>query len=193
MFNVAVLVGSTRPNSTNMKFTKALEKLALGRLNFEFVDIGALPFYDDSLWDNPPAEVVQLKQQIADADAVLFVTPEYNRSIPGVLKNAIDWPSRPYGKSVWSGKPAAIVGATPGAIGTAVAQSHLRSIVGVLDMVLMGQPEIYFTVKPGLIDEDYLITDDKTREFLGGWVTKFTGFIGRFVVARSADLKIAAE
>ena len=193
MFKVAVLVGSIRPNSTNMKFAKALEKLAVGRLQFEFIDLAALPFYDETLWDNPPAAVVALKQQIADADAVLFVTPEHNRSIPGVLKNAIDWPSRPYGQSVWAGKPAAIVGATPGAIGTAVAQSHLRSIISVLDMVVMGQPEIYFTVKPGLVDENYLVTDDKTRDFLGGWVTKFSSFIERFATPRPVELKIAAE
>lgn len=191
MFKVAVLVGSVRPNSINMKFARALEKLAAGRLQFDFVEIGDLPFYDDSLWANPPAEVLRLKGQIEAADAVLFVTPEYNRSIPGVLKNAIDWPSRPYGQSVWSGKPAAIVGTTPGAIGTAVAQSHLRSIVGVLDMVLMGQPEIYFTMKPDLIDDDANVIDARTRLFLEGWVEKFTVWIGRF--AEPKLLGIAAE
>lgn len=191
MYKIAVLIGSTKPNSINVKFARALEKLAVGRLAFDYLDIGSLPFYDDTLWDNPPESVVRMKEQIASADGVLFVTPEFNRSIPGVLKNAIDWPSRPYGQSVWAGKPGAIVGATPGAIGTAVAQSHLRSITAVLDIPLMGQPEIYFTVKPGLIDEDYLITDDKTRAFLAGWVAKYTTWVSRFAVPQ--QLKIAAE
>lgn len=191
MYKIAVLVGSTKANSTNMKFARALETLAIGKLSFDYIDIGSLPFYDDSLWDNPPEPVTRMKEQIVAADGVLFVTPEFNRSIPGVLKNAIDWPSRPYGQSVWAGKPGAIVGATPGAIGTAVAQSHLRSIASVLDIHLMGQPEIYFTMKPGLIDDNSLVTDDKTRAFLQGWVNKFTAYVGRF--AAPQQLKIAAE
>jgi chromate reductase len=191
MYKITVLVGSTRANSINMKLTRTLEKLAIGRLEFDYVDIGALPFYDDTQWENPPASVVALKAQIEAADGVLFVTPEYNRSIPGILKNAIDWASRPYGKSAWAGKPGAIVGATGGAIGTAVAQAHLRSIMGVLDVALMGQPEIYFTMKPGLIDDDYLVTDDKTREFLNGWVNKYTAWVRHF--AAPQQLNIAAE
>src|SRR6185312_4378618 len=151
MFKVAVLVGSIRPNSTNLQFARAIEKLALGRLQFDFLEIGNLPFYDETLWENPPTSVVDLKDRIRAADAVLFVTPEFNRSIPGVLKNAIDWPSRPFGKSVWEGKPAAIVGATGGATGTAQAQAHLRSILVVLGVILMGRPEVYQTLKPGLI------------------------------------------
>src|SRR6185503_3169798 len=170
MFKVAVLVGSIRPNSSNLQFARALEKLALGRLQFDFIDLGALPFYDETLWDNPPAAVLDMKQRIAAADAVLFVTPEYNRSIPGVLKNAIDWPSRPYGQSVWEGKPAAIVGATAGASGTASAQAHLRSIAVVLGLAVMGRPEVYQVLKPGMIDEDFLIIDERTHVFLSKWV-----------------------
>src|SRR5262245_16549883 len=135
MFRVAVFVGSTRPTSSNLKLARALEKLAAGKLEFRYVDIASLPFYDDELWNDPPPEVIRLKQQIADADAVLFVTPEYNRSIPGILKNALDWPSRPYGESVWSGKPAAMAGATGGSSGTAAAQAHLRSILPMLGLV----------------------------------------------------------
>jgi chromate reductase len=191
MFKVAVLVGSVRPGSTNLQFARALEKLALGRLQFDFVDVAGLPFYDDGLWDDPPASVVKLKQQIAGADAVLFVTPEYNRSIPGVLKNAIDWPSRPYGQSVWEGKPAAIVGATAGASGTAAAQVHLRSIAVVLGLAVMGRPEVYQILKPGMIDENFLITDERTRAFLGTWVDAFVGWIGRFALPQ--PLRIAAE
>jgi chromate reductase len=191
MFKVAVLVGSIRPNSSNLQFARALEKLALGRLQFDVIDLAALPFYDETLWANPPAAVLDMKQRIAAADAVLFVTPEYNRSIPGVLKNAIDWPSRPFGQSVWEGKPAAIVGATAGQSGTAQAQAHLRSILVVLGVIQMGRPEVYQTLKPGLIDENFLITDERTRLFLQNWVDSFVAWIARFAVPQS--LRVAAE
>lgn len=191
MYKVAVLVGSIRPNSANLQFARALEKLALGRLQFDYIDLGALPFYDETLWNDPPAAVVDLKQRIADADAVLFVTPEYNRSIPGVLKNAIDWPSRPSGQSVWDGKPAAIVGATAGQSGTAQAQAHLRSILPVLGTILMGRPELYQTLKPGMIDDNHLITDERTREFLRRWVDAYVAWIRRF--AATQPLRVAAE
>jgi len=191
MHKVLVLVGSVRPNSSNLKFARALEKLAAGRLRFDYADIAALPFYDDALWDNPPPSVITLKRQIAAADAILFVTPEYNRSIPGVLKNAIDWPSRPFGQSVWEGKPAAIVGATPGQTGTAAAQAHLRAIAVVLGLVVMGRPEVYQTLTPGLITEAADVTDERTRLFLGKWVDAFARFIDRFAQDESA--KIAAE
>lgn len=180
MYRVAVFVGSTRPTSSNLKLAKALEKLAAGRLAFDYIEIGNLPFYDDALWNDPPAEVIRLKREIAAADAVLFVTPEYNRSIPGILKNAIDWPSRPYGDGVWSGKPAAIAGATGGVSGTAAAQAHLRSILPVLGLALMGAPEIYFQSRPGSIDDDGSITDERIRTNLGIWVERFTDWIGRF-------------
>jgi chromate reductase len=191
MYKVAVLVGSIRPNSTNLQFARALEKLALGRLQFDFIDLGALPFYDETLWNDPPPAVVDLKRRITAADAVLFVTPEYNRSIPGVLKNAIDWPSRPFGHSVWEGKPAAIVGATAGQSGTAQAQAHLRSILPVLGVTLMGRPEVYQTLKPGMIDADHLITDERTRDFLRNWVDAYVAWIGKF--AAPQPLRIAAE
>ncbi len=182
MYRVAVFVGSTRPTSSNLKLAKALEKLAAGKLAFDYIEIGNLPFYDDALWNDPPAEVIRLKREIAAADAVLFVTPEYNRSIPGILKNAIDWPSRPYGDGVWSGKPAAIAGATGGVSGTAAAQAHLRSILPVLGLALMGAPEIYFQSRPGAIDDDGNITDDRIRTNLGIWVERFTDWIGRFAM-----------
>ena len=191
MYKVAVVVGSTHPTSSNMKLARALEKLAEGRLSFEFVDISDLPFYDDTLWDNPPQPVVRLKHQIIAADAVLFVTPEYNRSIPGILKNALDWPSRPYGKSVWSGKPAAIAGATGGVSGTAAAQSHLRSILPMMGMALMGTPEIYFQSRPGAIDDDLTITDERVRNNLHAWVDKFVGWIG--LVGETEATRAAAE
>jgi chromate reductase len=128
--------------------------------------------------------VIRLKHEIAEADAVLFVTPEYNRSIPGILKNAIDWPSRPYGDSVWSGKPAAIAGATGGVSGTAAAQAHLRSILPMTGIALMGTPEVYFQSRPGSIGDDYDIADDRMRTNLGIWVERFSDWIGRFAEPR---------
>lgn len=185
MFKVAVFVGSTRETSSNMKLARALAKLAAGRLEFNFVDIASLPFYDDTLWNDPPAEVLRLKREIAAADAVLFVTPEYNRSIPGILKNAIDWPSRPFGESVWTDKPSAIAGATGGVSGTAAAQVHLRSILPVVGVALMGRPEIYFQSRPGAIDDDLEFTDERVKTNLNIWVDQFVQWIARFAPARA--------
>jgi chromate reductase len=188
VFKVAVFVGSTRETSSNMKLAKALQKLSAGRLTFNFVDIGGLPFYDDTLWNDPPAEVIELKREIAEADAVLFVTPEYNRSIPGILKNAIDWPSRPFGESVWTDKPGAIAGATGGVSGTAAAQAHLRSILPVVGVALMGRPEIYFQSRPGAIDDNLEFTDERIRSNLNIWVDQFVQWIGRFPAPRTVEV-----
>lgn len=178
MTKIAVVVGSLRKESFNLKLARALEKLSAGKLEFSFVKIGDLPLFNQDLESNVPAPVITLKQEIESADGVLFVTPEYNRSIPGVLKNAIDWASRPYGKSSWAGKPAAICGTSPGAVGAAVAQNHLRSIcAGFLDMKLMGQPEVYFSFKEGIIDETSNVTDEKTKVFLQGFVDKFAVWV----------------
>jgi len=186
MFKVAVFVGSARESSSNMKLARALEKLSAGRLVFNFIDITSLPFYDDTLWNDPPAEVIRLKREIAEADAVLFVTPEYNRSIPGILKNAIDWPSRPFGESVWTDKPGAIAGATSGVSGTAAAQAHLRSILPVVGVALMGRPEIYFQSRPGSIDDEFNFTDERMKSNLNIWVDQFVQWIGRFAEPRMA-------
>jgi chromate reductase len=174
---VAVLVGSLRRESINRKFAQALAKLAADKLEFRFVEIGDLPHYNDDLWQDPPKSVLRLKQDIESADAVLFVTPEYNRSFPGVLKNAIDWANRPWGKNSWKGKPSAIIGTTPGAIGTAVAQNALRPVINLIDTVIMNQPEVYFTYKAELFAEDGSVKDEKTKEFLAGWVDKFAAWI----------------
>jgi chromate reductase len=189
MFKVAVFVGSTRESSSNMKLAKGLEKLAAGRLEFNFVDVASLPFYDDTLWNDPPAEVIAMKREISEADAVLFVTPEYNRSIPGILKNAIDWPSRPFGESVWTDKPGAIAGATGGVSGTAAAQVHLRSILPVVGVALMGRPEIYFQSRPGAIDDELNFTDERVKTNLNIWVDQFVQWIGRFAVARLVEVE----
>ncbi|MDC9824162.1 NAD(P)H-dependent oxidoreductase [Devosia sp. ZB163] len=187
MFRVAVFVGSTRPTSSNLKLAKALEKLAAGRLEFNYIKIDNLPFYDDALWNDPPAEVIRMKREITEADAVLFVTPEYNRSIPGILKNAIDWPSRPYGDGVWTDKPGAIAGATGGVSGTAAAQAHLRAILPVVGVALMGKPEIYFQSRPGAIDDDGNFTDERIRTNLNIWVDQFVRWIERFAEPRAAE------
>lgn len=176
---VAVLVGSLRAQSINHRLALALERLARPVMDFSFLNLGALPLYDDDLWNDPPAGVTSLKQAIAGCDAVLFVTPEYNRSVPGVLKNAIDWASFPWGQNSWAGKPAAIAGASPGTIGTAAAQAHLRSIATVLDLALMGQPELYLAYRPDLIDEEGKVADERTREFLAAFVAAFAGWIDR--------------
>jgi len=191
MKTVAVLVGSLTKNSINATFAKALEKLAAGKLQFNYLDIGSLPHYNNDLWDNPPEAVLNFKAQVLAADAVLIVMPEINRSFPGVIKNALDWGSRPWGQSSWLGKPASLVGTTPGATGTAAGQGHLRAILPLFDLIVMGQPEVYFQSKPGLIDEHFEITDDTTRGFLTGYIDKFTNFIDHHGPREA--LSIAAE
>ncbi|MCE3238828.1 MAG: NADPH-dependent reductase protein [Gammaproteobacteria bacterium] len=174
MLQVAVIVGSLRKDSFNRKLAYALDKLKHPKLQFSYSKIDTIPLYNQDLDNNLPVSVVKLKQDVADADAVLFVTPEYNRSIPGVLKNVIDWGTRPYGKNVWARKPIAIVGTSPGAIGTAVAQSHLRSIMVSLDAIVIGQPEIYLVYKEGMIDENFIVIEENTRNFLQKFLDQFS-------------------
>jgi chromate reductase, NAD(P)H dehydrogenase (quinone) len=176
MAQVSVLVGSLRKASINRKLAQALEKLAEGKFEFDYPSLD-LPLYNEELWETPPEGVLKLKESIEAADAVLFVAPEYNRSFTPALKNAIDWGSRPSRKSSWPGKPAGIVGASPGKIGTAVSQSHLRGIVTHIGMILMAQPEIYLQVSEGLIAEDGTISDDSTSRFLENYIDKFSAFI----------------
>lgn len=179
MKTVAVLVGSLRQGSLNRRLANALAKLAAGRLAFAYLDAGALPMYNDDLWADPPASVLRLKQQVADADAGLVATPEYNRAMPALVKNAIDWGSRPKGQSCWSGKPTAIVGTSPGAIGTAAAQGGLRDLLLVVDAVVMGQPEVYLAWKPEHFDEHDSVVEASTRKFLEAWVERFDAWIER--------------
>ena len=136
---IAVIVGSLRRDSFNRKLTNALVRLAPADFSFDFVEIGDLPLYNQDDDAAQADSVKRLKSEIADAQGLLFVTPEYNRSIPGVLKNAIDHASRPYGQSVWAGKPAGVIGVSVGAIGTALAQQHLRNILAYLDVPTLGQ------------------------------------------------------
>jgi chromate reductase len=181
MHKVAVFVGSLRRESLNLKLAKAIERLAKDSLSFHFAEIGDLPLYNDDLWEAPPEAVLRLKRDIEGADAVLFVTPEYNRSISPALKNAIDWGTRPWGKNSWAGKPGAIIGCSPGAVGTAAAQAHLRSLMAPIDIALMAQPEVYIVFKPDLVDEQGEIANADTRAFLSDFVGRFTTWTGRFV------------
>lgn len=178
-FKVAALVGSLRKESSNLRLAKAIGALGKSRFDLDILEIGDLPLYNQDLEANFPAQATRLKTQIQKADALLFVTPEFNRSIPGPLKNAIDWASRPYGASAFKGKPAAICGASPGALGTACAQQALRPVLGYLDTALMGQPEVYFQFKENAIDTQGTVSDDQTRKFLQSFVDTYIDWIDR--------------
>ncbi|TPE50202.1 NADPH-dependent FMN reductase [Amaricoccus solimangrovi] len=176
MRKISVLVGSLRAASINRTYAKALGKLGADLFEFDYPSLD-LPLYNEDLWPDPPESVFALKRSVEAADAVLFVTPEYNRSFTPATKNAIDWGSRPVGQPSWPGKPAAITGASGGAIGTAAAQAQLRSIVVGRGMVLMGQPELYYSFKPEGIDAEGNFTSDKTREIMRGFLEKFSAWI----------------
>jgi chromate reductase len=182
--DVAVLVGSLRKESLNRKLALALAALAPPALKLRIVEIGALPLYDQDHEAEPTPAVREFKQQVAASDAVLFVTPEYNRSVPGVLKNAIDHGSRPYGQSAWSGKPAAVITLSPGAIGGFGANHHLRQSLVFLDMPTMAQPEAYVGNGGQLFDAQGGIAAPETREFLGRVLGAFAGWIERNAKAR---------
>ena len=178
---VAALVGSLRAESINLKLVLALTKLAGQSFKIDIIPLADLPMYNEDLFTPaPPAAVSAFKNSIAQADAVLFAMPEYNRSVPAVLKNAIDWGSRPYGSNVWAGKPASIVGSSPGAIGSAVGQSCLRSTLVVLEMELMGQPEVCLRYTDGLYNQAHDVLDDSVRLMLEKFINRFDIWIERF-------------
>jgi chromate reductase len=175
-YPIAVIVGSLRQDSFNHKLANAIVKLAPQEFSFKQVQIGNLPLYNQDDDANPAESVKQLKTEITAARGLLFVTPEYNRSIPGVLKNAIDHASRPYGQSVWAGKPAGVMGTSIGAIGTAMAQQHLRNILAYLDVPTLGQPEAFIHVRDGLFDEAGNIGAD-SRKFLQNWMNHYVAWV----------------
>lgn len=177
-YKIAVVVGSLRKDSFNKRLAAALAKLAPADFAFNVVEIGDLPLYNQGDDANQAPQVKRLKAEIAGASGVIFVTPEYNRSIPGVLKNAIDHASRPYGQSAWAGKPAGIIGISPGAMGTALAQQHLRNIVGYLDMPTLGQPEAFLQMKDGFFDADGNI-GEVSRKFVQGWLDRYAAWVKR--------------
>lgn len=173
---IAVVVGSLRKDSFNKKFALALAKLAPSDFLFEHVRIDDLPLYNQDDDAAPSEQVVRLKSHIASVQGLLFVTPEYNRSIPGVLKNAIDHASRPYGKNSWGGKPAGVVGVSVGPIGTALAQQHLRNILAYLDAPTLDQPEAFIHNKEGLFNADGDI-GEASQAFLQGWMDKYVAWV----------------
>ncbi len=176
---IAVIVGSLRKESYNRKMAKALMRLAPASLSLEIVEIGALPLYNQDMDDNPPTVWTEFRERIRKADGVLFVTPEYNRSVPGVLKNAIDVGSRPYGKSAWQGKPAAVVSVSLGAIGGFGANHHLRQSLVFLDMPAMQQPEAYIGNAAELFDKNGELTAEDTREFAGEFMKAFAAWVDK--------------
>ena len=175
---VAVIVGSNRSESINHKLARALAALGANKFNAKFVRIDDLPLYNQDQESPLPGAVTRFKNELTTADGVLIVTPEYNRSIPAILKNAIDWGTRPYGKNVWIGKPGFITGTSPGAIGTALVQQHLRSVMSGLGMILLGG-EAYVTFKPNLMDDQGNIGDEGTRKFLQDFVDRFATLVRR--------------
>jgi chromate reductase len=160
------IAGSLRRDSYNRATLRAATELVPEGATIEIFEIDGLPAFNQDEEQNPPAKVVELKRRIREADAILFVTPEYNYSVPGVLKNAIDWASRPYGDSAWNGKPAAIMGASIGAIGTARAQYHLRQMMVFLNMFPVNQPEVMIGNASERFDASGNLTDDATKDFM---------------------------
>ena len=189
-FKVGIIVGSNRAQSLNRRLALALSRAGASKLDFTWLRIDDLPMYNQDLDSELPASVVRFKAQIGAADGVLFVTPEHNRSLPAVLKNAIDWGARPYGKNSWAGKPALITGTSPGAIATAVAQQHLRQILGTLGVLVMGG-EAYITSKPDLIDAQGNVSDESTAAFLQALANEFAALLARLSPAAERGIMAA--
>jgi chromate reductase len=174
---IGYVIGSLRQDSINRKLANALIKLGPPDFSFKELRIGDLPLYNQDDDKAQSAEVQRLKSELRGVDAVMFVTPEYNRSVPGVLKNALDHASRPYGQSAWAGKPAGVIGMSIGAIGTAVAQLHLRTILAYLDMPTLGQPEAYLQYKDGFFDDTGNVANAESKKFLHGWMDKYAMWV----------------
>jgi len=181
---LGVLVGSNRRESINRKLAQALAKLGGDAFDVRFIRLEDLPMYNQDLEQPVPEKVARFKSEVVTADALLFVTPEHSRSIPAVLKNAIDWGARPWGKSSWGSKPAAIIGTSGGAISTAIAQQHLRAVLGALGLQLMGG-EAYIQFKPELVDAHDEVADDGVRTFLKNFIEQFAAFASKFASTRA--------
>jgi chromate reductase len=176
--NVAVIVGSLRKDSVSRKMANALVGLTPASLRLQIVEIGQLPLYNQDLEDaDPPAAWVSFRERISAADAVLFVTPEYNRSVPAALKNALDVGSRPYGKNVWSAKAGAVISVSPGALGAFGANHHLRQSLVFLNVPTLQQPEAYIGGAAGLFDANGVLTNESTRDFLRKFMEAFSAWI----------------
>ncbi|MBP1663726.1 MAG: NAD(P)H-dependent oxidoreductase [Bacteroidetes bacterium] len=178
---IAVIVGSLRKESFNRKMAVALTENAPEQLSFEFLEIGNLDLYSEDLDATPPQAWVEFRNKVKSFDGVLFVTPEYNRSFPGVLKNAIDVASRPWGQSVWGGKPAAIVSVTIGGLGAFGASNHLRQVLAFLGMPTMTQPEAYIGNATSLFDDNGRLNNDSTLDFVKSYMKAFAQWVETFV------------
>lgn len=175
-YQIGVIVGSLRKDSFNRKLAQAIEKLAPSEFSFKFIEIGDLPHYNQDDDANPSAQTKRLKADISASQGILFVTPEYNRSMPGVLKNALDHASRPYGQNAFAGKPAGVIGISIGATGTAMSQQHLRNVLAYLDMPTLCQPEAFIQMKEGLFDELGNI-GEASKAFIQKWVDQFATWV----------------
>ena len=180
MAKIGIVVGSLRKESFSKKIAASVVELFPDGYTTEFIEIGNLPLYNQDYDANSPAEYTAFRSKVQDFDAILFVTPEYNRSIPGILKNAIDVGSRPYGQSVWAGKPAAIISQSIGNIGGFGANHHLRQILTFLDMPVLQQPEMYITNSPDLFDTNGQISNEEVTQFLQSFVDAFVALIERY-------------
>ncbi|MGB7511601.1 MAG: NAD(P)H-dependent oxidoreductase [Pelodictyon phaeoclathratiforme] len=180
-YHIAVVVGTLRKDSFNRKLARAVVRLAPAEFSFSEVQIADLPLYNEDDDANPADAVKRLKLDIKAAQGILFVTPEYNRSIPGLLKNVLDHGSRPYGKSVWPGKPAGILGVSIGSTGTALAQQHLRNILAFLDVPTLGQPEAFIQMKEGLFDEEGNI-GAASGHFLQNWMQRYVAWVKKHAI-----------
>jgi chromate reductase, NAD(P)H dehydrogenase (quinone) len=177
--SLAIIVGSNRRESINRRFAQALAKIAIAQFDVFFVRIDDLPMYNQDIVSPLPSQAVRFKDELARADGVLFVTPEHNRSIPAVLKNAIDWGGPSTGQNSWFGKPVFLTGTSPGAIGTALGQQHLRHVLGSFLGALVLGGEAYITFKPGLIDDQDRLRDESTRKFLQGFIDQYAALVTR--------------
>jgi chromate reductase len=184
-FKIAIVVGSNRRESINRRLAQALARLGGPTFDVVWAKIDDLPMYNQDLESPLPQSVARFKAEVEGADGILIVTPEHNRSVPAVLKNAVDWGARPWGKNSWAGKPVAITGTSPGAIGAALAQQHLRHMLGILGALVMGG-EAYITFKPDLVDAAGNVADESTRGFLQAFVDQFAGLLQRLEPAQRA-------
>ncbi|MGB0660827.1 MAG: NADPH-dependent FMN reductase [Mangrovicoccus sp.] len=180
MKTIAVVVGSLREGSYCLKTTKAIEKLAEGKLKFDYLELADIPMFNQDLEADLPASVARVKDQITAADGVLIVTPEYNRAYPPLVKNIVDWASRPYAAGVWTGKPAAAIGVTPGGTNAVAATVQLTELMTTVGMYVMGAPGVYLSVNDDFFAADGGFADEGTKGFIGGWVDAFDDFAGKF-------------
>jgi len=180
-YKIAVLAGSLRRESLNRQLANAITKLGPPEFSFSELRIDDLPLYNQDDDAHQAEPVLRLKREISQSQGVVFVTPEYNRSVPGVLKNAIDHASRPYGQSAWAGKPAGVLGISVGAAGTSMAQQHLRNVLAYLDMPTLGQPEVFLQAKDGLFTPGGEIGPADTKSFLQGWMDRYAAWVRRHV------------